>query len=81
MSRKVLNVSDLAYTILCGLPSSITQLPRPFTKFLKFEQLGFQTESLICQNKAQFAHILEYYFRLFYRYLKGTLRVMCTSDK
>jgi hypothetical protein len=31
MSRKVLNVSDLAYTILCGLTSSMTLLPRLLT--------------------------------------------------
>jgi hypothetical protein len=35
MSKKVLNVNDLAYTILCNLVSSITLSRRLFTKCLK----------------------------------------------
>ena len=67
MSKNVLNVSDLAYAILCGLTSSITSLPRLLQNFLNLEVKflfllptllnGFQTEwlllLLICQNKAQ----------------------------
>jgi hypothetical protein len=63
MSKNVLNVSDLAYAILCGLTSSITSLPRLLQNFLNLEVKflfllptllnDFQMEWLICYNKAQ----------------------------
>jgi hypothetical protein len=63
MSKKVLNVNDLAYTILYSLTSSITLSRRLFTKFLKLRSkifVSFLSDPckwfsygwlMICQNK------------------------------
>jgi hypothetical protein len=45
VSKKVLNVSALAYTILCGLTSSTTLSPRLFTNFLKLRNEIFVSSS------------------------------------